>query len=221
MAEANIRSGTITGITPQRRNPNRVSIAIDGEFALGVDQSVAESSRLYVGQWLSDDDLRRLAAADDRARAIEAGLRYLEYRPRSERETRQRLREKAYSPIAIDQAIEQLKAWKYLDDETFARFWVENRQTFRPRGSRLLRSELGAKGVPRELASAVVEELGGDELPAALELARKRLASLQDLEPLVQRRRLSAFLQRRGYDWETVRSVLAEVLQAEPEDAGE
>lgn len=221
MAEANIRSGTITSIAPQRRNPNRVSIAIDGEFALGVELSVAENARLFVGQRLSEDDLRTLAAADDRARAIEAGLRYLEYRPRSERETRQRLREKGYSPIAIDQAIEQLKSWKYLDDETFARFWVENRQAFRPRGRRLLRSELGAKGVPRDLASTVIEELGGDERPAALELARKRLASLQGLDPLVRSRRLSAFLQRRGYDWETVRSVMAEVLQSESDDAGE
>lgn len=221
MIEANIRSGTITGITPQRRNPNRVSVAIDGAFALGVDQSVAEKFSLHVGQQLTEDDVRELSAADDRARAIEAGLRYLEYRPRSERETRQRLREKGYSPVAIDQAVDQLKAWKYLDDEMFARFWVENRQAFRPRGSKLLRSELGAKGVARDLASSVVDELGGDEQPAALELARKRVNSLQGLHPDVRRRRLTAFLQRRGYDWETVRSVLAEVLQSEPDDAGE
>lgn len=218
MNQENICSGTVTAITDQRRDPERVNIALDGQFAFGLARLVAAQHGLHVGQVLSADEVAALRAADEVERAVQAGVQFLAYRPRSEREVRDRLNQRGFSPVAIDEAVARLKRWRYLDDEAFARFWVENRAEHRPQGHRRLKSELRAKGVDPALAAEVIEEAGGDEFPAALALAQKRVTSLRGLDPLVQRRRLAGFLQRRGYGWDVVRPVLDRVLGEAEED---
>lgn len=212
MAEENIRSGTITQIADQARDPERVSVFLDGEFAFGVTREIAAREGLFIGRSLSEAEIAALLAADEAARATNAALQFLAYRPRSEREVRDRLRRRGFSGGAIDAAVARLVDWRYLDDAGFARFWVENRAEHQPRGRRRLLSELRAKGVDPEVADEAIEAAGGDELPAALALARKRVQALRGLDPLTQRRRLAGFLQRRGYDWEVVRTALDTVL---------
>lgn len=220
MAEENIRSGTITEIADQARDPERVSVFLDGQFAFGVAREIAAREGLFVGRSLSAAEVADLLRADEAARATNAALHFLGYRPRSEREVRDRLRRRGFSDEAIEAAVARLLDWRYLDDAEFARFWVENRAEHQPRGRRRLRAELRAKGVDADLVDQAIDEAGGDEFPAALALARKRVTSLRGLDPLVQRRRLAGFLQRRGYDWDIVRSVLDAVL-GENEDAAE
>lgn len=205
-------TGTITEVTPQVHDPERVSVFIDGAFAFGIARLLAAELGLNAGRQLSAEDLERLLALEEAERATEAALRFLGYRPRSEREVRDRLRRRGYSDQAIGATVERLRGWRYLDDAEFARFWVENRNEHQPRGRRRLRSELRAKGVEADLAARVIEEAAGDERPAALDLARKRAANLQTLDPVTRRRRLAAYLQRRGYDWDVIKPVLDTVL---------
>lgn len=218
MNDQNIRSGTITDISDQQRDPERVNVALDGEFAFGLNRLLAAERGIAVGQHLSEAAVASLLAADEAARATEAGLRFLAYRPRSEREVRDRLRRRGFADGAIEEAVERLRGWHYLDDAEFARFWVENRNEHQPRGRRLLKSELRAKGVDPELASEVIEEEASEELPAALALARKRASSLHALDALTRRRRLASYLQRRGYGWDVVRPVLDAVLGESDDD---
>jgi regulatory protein len=106
-----------------------------------------------------------------------------------------------------------MRGWRYLDDKGFAEFWVESRVEHSPRGRRALMSELRAKGVDREVAGEVIDSLDLDEEAAALELARKRLRSLSNLDPQTQKRRLSDYLARRGYGWDVVGPVLRRLLE--------
>src|SRR5262245_43771008 len=163
-------SGTITKITAQERNPNRVNVYLDGEFAFGIGLDAAASQQLDVGLELTKSRVDEIKVADEIGRATESALGLLARRPRSVREIRDRLRQKGYGPATIDRAIEKLEGWNYVDDNEFARYWVENRSTHKPRGHRLLEQELRQKGVDRELVKEAIAEAEIDEEGAALEL---------------------------------------------------
>jgi regulatory protein len=209
---SSIRSGRITALAPTRRDPERISVDLDGSFAFALPAELVVSEQLEVGDVLDEPRVARLLADDERARATNAALTFLGYRARSEREVRDRLRRGRYSQEAIDHAITRLHEWRYLDDEDFARRWVENRSTHRPRGRRLLQQELRQKGIAGETVRDVIAESDLDEVAMATSLARQRLPSYagQDLQTV--RRRLGGYLARRGYGFDVVRTALNSAL---------
>lgn len=220
MSRPNIRSGQITAIRDSTRDPERVMVDIDGRFAFALTRLLATEYHLQVGTTLAEPELNALLDAEEVERATGSALRFLAYRPRSTREVTDRLRQRGYSDQAIDGAIEKLRGWRYLDDREFARFWVENRLEYRPSGSRRLRQELRQKGVDGEVVEQAIEAVEADELPAAIELARKRAERLRGLDPITRRRRLAGFLQRRGYGWDIVKPAIDQVLGEDIEEAG-
>lgn len=215
---APVKPGVITRITPTQRDPERVSVFIDESFAFALPAMLAAQRGLKRGDALDEAAVRELEGIAVAEKATEAALNFVSYRPRSEREVRDRLRQRGYPPVAIDYAIEKMRGWRYLDDKGFAEFWVESRVEHSPRGRRALMSELRAKGVDREVAGEVLDSVELDEESAALELARKRLRSMSGLDPQTQRRRLADYLARRGYGWDVVGPVLRQVLDDEEED---
>jgi regulatory protein len=208
-----VEPGVITRITPTQRDPERVSVFIDEKFAFALPAILVAQRGLKRGETLDEAAVRELEGIAVAEKATEAALNFVSYRPRSEREVRDRLRQRDYPPAAIDYAIEKMRGWRYLDDKGFAEFWVESRVEHFPRGRRALLSELRAKGVDRDVAGEVIDSLDLDEESAALELARKRLRSLSNLDPQTQRRRLSDYLARRGYGWDVVGPVLRRLLE--------
>lgn len=206
------RAGEITKIAHQQRNPERVSIYIDGEFAFGLPVTEVVRRGLKRGQLLTLEDATVLAAVDEGSRATDAAVQFIAHRPRSEKEVRDRLRKRDYSDMAIEIAIEKVRSWGYLDDREFARLWVENRVQHRPRGERLLAQELRQKGIDREVIATILEETDLNEYDSALELARKRAPRLANLDAQTRERRLAQYLARRGYGWDVIRPVLNEVL---------
>ncbi len=211
--------GTITRIAPQR-DPNRVSIYLDGRFIFGLNATIAEEHGLRVGQSLSVAEVTAIREREEVNKAVDKALAFLTSRPRSIREVRDRLKEKEIPPDTIDAVVTRLEGWGYVGDEGFARYWIENRGANQPRGKRLLRQELWRKGVERETVDQVLDELEVDEAGGALALARKRLNQLRGYDEQTQRRRLAAFLQRRGYDWPTVKGAL-DTLFAATDDTGD
>jgi regulatory protein len=206
------RAGQITRLSAQARDPDRPNVDLDGEFAFGIGAELAASEGLAPGMELTIEQVTGLLARDQVGKAVEAAIRLLTRRPRSEREIRQRLREKGFDVPAIDAAVERLEGWRYLDDFEFARFWVENRESHKPRGRRLLEQELRQKGIDRELITETIDAAGLDERAAALELGRSKLRTYSGLEDQTIRRRLGSYLARRGYDFGTVRATLDQLL---------
>ena len=194
------------------RDPERVNVFIDGAFAFGLPAIEAVRRNLRSGVELTADDIEELLAIDEIERAVQGALAFIGYRPRSEREVRDRLRRREFSQPAIDEAVERMRGWGYLDDQKFAEWWVENRAEHRPRGKRLLAGELRNKGISQDVVGEVLEEAELDEHAAALELARKRIGSLSKLDRPTQERRLAAFLGRRGFGWDVIRPVMKEIF---------
>jgi regulatory protein len=208
----------ITAIERQRRNPERVNVFLDGAFAFGLPALVVVDYRLRVGRVLTAVEIAELQELDETAKATDAAIRLLTVRPRSVREIRDRLRKKGQDDETIDRVIERLRSWNYIDDEAFARYWVENRESNRPRGRRLLEQELRAKGVERETVTNAIDEAGIDEVAAALEIASAKLRSYRGLEEPVAKRRMIAFLGRRGYGYDVIKPVLTELFGKTNED---
>ena len=196
-------AGRITALEPQRRG-RRFNLYLDGDFAFGVAESIAV--RLRVGEWLSDEAIAALRTEDEVERAHERALGYLTPRPRSEAELRRYLAGKGFSASAIERVMARLRAVGLLDDAAFARFWVENRLRFRPRGRRGLRYELRQKGLDDALIEAALADY--DELEAARRFAEGEWRRLASQEEAVRRRRLGERLARRGFAYETIRHIL-------------
>lgn len=152
---------------------------------------------------------------------MEAAAGFLAVRPRSIAETRRRLRHLGYPHSLVDEVVDRLIEMRYLDDEAFARSWIESRDRARPRGEAALRRELALKGVSREVVDLLLHErtaapgsTGGRETAgdgvAARRLIDRRRATL-DREPDPRRRRQKAYalLARNGFDPDICREVSA------------
>ena len=215
-------AGTITALRAQANDPQRVNIFIDGAFALGVSLNTISKEGLYVGKMLSEEEYARVAGAEGADRALQAALRFLEARPRSTVEIRERLRRKAFEPDAISAVLDRLGELGLVDDAAFARFWVENRQSSRPRGTGMLRDELRRKGIDRAVADTILgdDHLVGDEAEQVWTLARaalRKYAGAADRATFM--RRMGGYLQRRGFSFDTIRPVVEQLwseIQGEP-----
>jgi regulatory protein len=200
--------GTVTAIQQQQRNPERVNVFLDGEFAFAIPREEAVLQGLRIGRELTVDEVGSFRALDQVSKATESALRLLGVRPRAEHELRDRLKRKGYEPETIELALARVRNWGYLDDADFARRWVDNRLEYRPRSKRMLEMELRQKGVDRETISSTIDETDIDEIGAATEMVRKAAAKLSRLDPVVAKRRISGQLARRGYGYGVIRSAL-------------
>jgi regulatory protein len=155
---------------------------------------------------------------------MEAAAAFLATRPRSIGETTRRLRYLGYPHALVDEVVTRLVEVGYLDDDAFARTWVESRDRARPRGETALRRELAQKGVARQ----VVDEVLGERLDAAENsdpnlaaaatlLERKSAALLREPDERKRRQKAYALLARNGFDPETCRVVSASLTS----DVGE
>ncbi len=190
-------AGTITALKFQRRNKERVNVYLDGEYAFGL--AAVEAARLRKGQVLSDAEIAALKTRDEQARAFDRAVRFLGYRPRSREEVERYLRGKGVDGEVIASVVRRLEQADYLDDEVFARFWVENREQFRPRSRRALRYELRQKGVDDQIIARVLNEV--DEEAAAWRAIEGRLPRWATLARDELRQKIMGYLSRRGFDY--------------------
>jgi regulatory protein len=208
-------AGTITSLHYQKRTDERVNVYLDGEYAFALP--AIDAARLKVGQHLSDADISLLQATDAAAKAYDRAVRYLSFRPRSTAEVRRSLEEAGFAPEAIETALVRLTEQGYLNDAEFARYWVENRQRFRPKGEQALRQELRRTGVDKETIDASLDGLDTGEAAyaaayAAAQTRAARLAALATEDPVAFRRKLGGFLLRRGFTYDVVREVVTRLL---------
>lgn len=206
---------TITALKAQKRNPNRVSVYLDGEYAFGLARIVA--AWLSVGQELSESKIQSLQSQDAQEVAFQRALRFLSYRPRAVNEVEKKLSEHGFDEQEIETVVTRLKEGGLLDDEQFARMWVENRSSFRPRGRRVLTMELRHKGVPEDSIQLALQETQS-ETNLAYQAALKQARRLNGLDWQGFREKLSAFLARRGFSYGTIAPVVRRVW-AERENA--
>jgi regulatory protein len=202
-------SKQVTALKVQVRNPNRVNVFLDGEFAFGLERITA--AWLRVGQVLSDEKITELKQQDEQEVVYLKALHLLEFRPRSEEEIRRKLDKKEIPAEVINQVIERLRRNNLVNDEQFAQAWVENRSAFRPRSRRALQYEMRQKGLSGTAIEQALNNLEVDEEELAYQAAIKQSRKLNQLDKLDFRRKMFSFLARRGFSYGTSAPVVERI----------
>ncbi|MDZ4670438.1 MAG: RecX family transcriptional regulator [Phototrophicales bacterium] len=199
----------VTALEVQKRNKERVNVYLDGEFAFGL--TLIEAAKLRRGQTLTDAQIVDLRNDDEINKAYDHAVFFLGYRPRSTSEVRKNLVDKGYSDEAIEACLMKLTEQTYLDDESFARYWVSNRSEFKPRGARALRMELRQKGIADTIISTVLEDqdMHDDAYRAAQTKARRYRGKSQ----AEFKHKVGQFLARRGFDYRTSETILLQLIE--------
>lgn len=197
----------ITALEVQKRNPNRVNVYLDGEFAFGLSRIVA--AWLKINSVVDEKKIEQLQAEDARERALQQALLFLSYRARSESEIRQNLRKHEFPEEAIEHTMDRLRQNGLANDTGFAQTWIENRIAFRPRSRRMLAMELRRKGIGDEATSDALKNVEDEAL--AFEAAQKRAPRFKDLEWNEYRKKLSEFLARRGFPYPVIAPVVTRI----------
>lgn len=191
-------SKTITALQAQKKNPDRISVFLDDEFAFGLYHIVA--ARLHIGQLLEADEIQQLEQAEAGEKAYQRALNFLSYRVRTEVEIRRNLAKHDTPENVVEGVLERLRRNRLVDDSYFAQTWVANRSDFRPRGRRALHSELRQKGIADEIIQDALQNL--DEQTLALRAAEKNARKYRQLEWPEFRQKLLGFLARRGFNYD-------------------
>ena len=148
--------------------------------------------------------------------AYNYALNLLAARPYSSRSLHRKLIQKQYPAADADEAIRRLVANGILDDARYAEQYARSKMLTTGASKRRLQQDLYRKGIKGDVATnaidTVVEQDDIDTHAVVERVARKKLAQLGDLDPLVVRRRLFAFLARRGYDLEEIKRVVSSLL---------
>lgn len=201
----------ITGIKVQKRNPERVNIYLDGEYAFGLSRIVA--AWLHTGQRLDEEKINALCTEDGFEVAYQKALMFLNHRQRTSYEIRQKLNEKGFSTSQIDETLIKLERAGLVEDEKYAQLWVENRNSFHPRSQRLMRLELLHKGVATEAIEKALAK-SAEDAELATQAAMQQIRKYADLNWEDFRKKLSAFLLRRGFSYGTVAPVVRSVWES-------
>ncbi len=192
------------------KNPDRVNVFVDGSFALGLAATVAADLR--IGQQITQAELEQLDKRDEVHRARERALNLLARRPYSSSEISRNLRRHQYDGETIQNVIDDLIEANLIDDNAFAAYWVEQRETFRPRSRLALRQELSQKGIERDIVTDALSSV--DEVESARRVAQKQAGRWRGLPEAEWRTKMTRFLMRQGYPYDVVSEVVTETWPA-------
>jgi len=202
----------ITDIKPQKRK-QRFNVYVDERFAFAVSAEALAKAGLKTNQEIPEEKIEELTKEDDFVKIYERVLKFFSFRPRSEKELRDWFRKKQIGEETQKLIYQKLRNLGYLDDEEFAKWWIEQRTTFRPSGLRLLTLELRQKGISKDLIAKLLNchIVKDKEVELARKVAGKKLKLLKHLSDLELRQKLTAALIRRGFSFEVAKKVVDEI----------
>ena len=212
-------AAVITQVEQQKKNRSRYNLYLDGEYALSVHEDLLIQYRLLKGETVDKLQLEEILRADEKHRAYLDAIRFISVRARSEAEVRKKLVTRGYEPDLIAGVLRQLGEQGYLNDRDFAELWTKERITLQKKGRKWVEQELRQKGIEKKLVADAISKIDPDEeKEQALAIASKRWKQMSG-DSADKKRKLYAFLARRGYPPHLTSDVVKEVTASEP--AGE
>ncbi len=196
----------ITKVEPQKRNPERCNLYLDGEFVCAMSMLVVVQNQLLPGKEITQEKLLDMVFESEKENAFNYAVDYIcKYVP-SQKQMTHKLYDKKYTKRVVDYVIEKCKSYGYIDDEKYAQSYVfQNRKL---KGKIKLKQELMLKGINQKIIDEVLQDY--DEEDGCLILARKKALN-KDLDDPKVYAQLVRFLQYRGYDWEQIKSAIDKV----------
>lgn len=205
----------ITALKTQVRDKSRINVSVDGKYRLSLDMLQVVELGLRTGLEITEEKLVALEEESQYGKLYTRALEYVLTRPRSQREMRDYLyrktrdtpnkmggMKKGVSVQLTERVFDRLLEKNYLDDEKFARFWVENRNMRKGSSMRKLQSELSAKGVASEIIASVLEQSDRTDLVELQKIILKKAARYTDEQKLI------AYLARQGFRYDDIKEAL-------------
>lgn len=197
----------ITSIKPQK-NGKRVNVYLDGKFGFGIDLENLVKLHLKVEQELSEDDVKEIVKKAEFQKTYDKLLRFAMVRLRSEKEITDYFRRKKVHESMHEKLFEKLKHLELIDDAKFAKWWVEQRQAFKPKSLRILKQELGIKGIDKRIIDEVLGEEVVDEEKMVRELLKKKAYKWKNLPKAEAGQKKARYLAGKGFNWEIVSKII-------------
>ncbi|MGB4589033.1 MAG: recombination regulator RecX [Clostridiaceae bacterium] len=210
----------ITQISENKKNKDRVSIYVDDKFVLACHKELVYKKGIQKDQEVDVELLKEIAQEDDYFKAKDIAFRFLEKTMKTESQLREKLLDKEFEPVTIDRVVVLLKEYNLLDDHKYVfQFLTEK---LRSRGLKKVTFELHQKGISKEVLNEVLETMdtGSIEEESCFRVAEKKFREIQkkELDHYKQKNKLYAFLAGKGYDYETINSVIRRVMDEAIED---
>lgn len=211
----------ITGITAQQKDKNRVNIMVDGKYRFSLDIFQYADLGIKVGKEYTDEELTELETESQFGKMYARTLEYCLMRPHSAREVRDYLYRKTRTTKVRNRKTGELKERPgvgvsittrvfdrlvekgYIDDEKFARYWVENRNLTKGASKRKLQSELQAKGVERSIIERLLSESSRSDEDELAKIIQKKQKRYPDTQKFMQ------YLVRQGFSFDDIKAALA------------
>lgn len=212
----------ITGISAQQKDPNRVNIMIDGKYRFSLDISQVVNLGVKIGREYSDEELTEIEGESQFGKLYGRALEYCLMRPHSAREVRDYLWRKTrttkyktrttgeikeregVAPEMTERVYDKLVEKSYIDDDAFARFWVENRNLTKGASRRKMEAELRAKGVSQETIARHLEATERNDDDELRKVVTKKRSRYSDEQKLMQ------YLARQGFGYDDIKRVLSD-----------
>ncbi|KZE53045.1 RecX family transcriptional regulator [Brevibacillus parabrevis] len=214
-----MKSGQITAVHRDNKQRQRYHIDLDGEYAFTVHEDILVKYNLFKGTDVDESFYCEVLVAEERHKAYLGALRYLGMRPRTRSQLQAYLLDKGFDARVADEICQRCEDHGYIDDEAFAKQWVEERLRLKPRSSYMLRMELAQRGVDKAIAENAVQGVSSEaELEAARALIEKKARRITGAPNPDEERKLLAMLMRKGFSHSIIQQVRTELRQRRDEE---
>lgn len=200
----------ITALETQKSNPDRLNVYINDKFAFGISKFIA--AWLSIGQTISEEKLEELTRQDELEKAYQTALGYIGYKDRTTSEVTARLEKAEYPAEVIQKTLAELEENDYINDQRFARQWVENRSESKPRSRYLLSLELKRKGIDESIIEEALTNLP-DDAELAREFGNQYMRKLSHVDPETFIKKMSGAMQRKGFSYSVTREAIAYLIE--------
>ena len=209
----------ITALESQKKDPSRVSVYVDGLFYCGVSVNNIAKYSLYAGKDVEEKTLENMKFTELVDRFFDRAISFLERAPKTEKQVKQYIKELAFkkkgkwfeelnnedfSKIS-EIVLGKLNEYQYIYDKRYAELFVSSRMRTKPRGKDILLMELIVKGVSKEIASEVIDNLVEDEYGLLKQTYYKKY---KDEKITMEDRKKIDFLRRKGFNWDLIEQFI-------------
>lgn len=202
----------ITSIEPQR-NKNRVNVYVDNLFSIGIEDELRYKYKLEVDMEVDDNFIKDVLKAEEQNKVTSHALNLLSYRQRSEKEIYLALKRKGFEEDYIRYSIDYCMENNYLNDKNFAISFINDKLNLNKLGPERIRYELTLKGISKDIIDDLLIIDYDEQYNTAMELAQKKLPSYKKDDSNAIYRKLSGFLQRKGYSYDIISKVMRQILK--------
>ena len=201
----------ITKIEQQLKNLTRYNIYIDGEFVLGVYDDTLLKYQLRKGDEITAEKLAEIREYDEYNYGKNVAYKFLSYKPRSIKELKNKLTYKKISKESVEKIIEHLKKYQFLNDENYAKLYLEQRISNKGMGKSMVTFKMIDKGIDKEMISKVIDENYPEDkqIEAGKKLLEKYLKKKQKVEDKLElKKKCYQYLFSRGFSYSIISQIL-------------